>query len=108
VAILLDQNPSPRLVPLLSDVLPGLESVYDRDLVGASDPVLFEWARRSGIVAIITADRDLVRIAERLGPPPKIIRIDRCDFPSRVIARLFDGKPCASTTFCRRPGLCCN
>jgi predicted nuclease of predicted toxin-antitoxin system len=88
VAILLDQNLSPRLVRMLDDVLSGLESVYDHNLVGTSDPVLFDWARHSAVEAIITADRDLVRIVERLGPPPKIIRIDRCDFPSRVVARL--------------------
>lgn len=32
--------------------------------------------------------RDLVHLAERIGPPPKVIRIERCDFPSKIIEQL--------------------
>jgi predicted nuclease of predicted toxin-antitoxin system len=88
VRILLDQNLSPKLIRRLADVLPGLESVYDHDLTGSSDPFIFEWARRAEFSALISADRDLVRLAERLGPPPRVIRIERCDFPSRTIGLL--------------------
>ena len=88
MAILLDQNLSPKLIPMLADVLPGLESVYDHDLVGASDPVLFDWARRTEIVAIVTADRDLVWFVVCFGLSFLFFWIDRCDFPSRVVARL--------------------
>ena len=63
--ILLDQNLSPRLVPQLIDVLPELESVYDHDLTGASDPSIFQWARGSGFSALISADRDFVHLVER-------------------------------------------
>ena len=86
--ILLDQNLSPRLILRLADILPGLESVYDHQLTGSSDPKIFEWARRSGVAAVVSADRDFVHLAERLGPPPKVIRIERCDFPSRIIEAL--------------------
>jgi predicted nuclease of predicted toxin-antitoxin system len=86
--ILLDQNLSPRLIRRLADILPGLESVYDHDLTAASDPFLFEWSRTMGFAALISADRDFVLLAERLGPPPKIIRIERCDFPSGAIEKL--------------------
>ena len=86
--ILLDQNLSPRLIRKLADVLPGLESVYDHDLTGASDPAIFAWARRLEFSALVSADRDFVHIAERVGPPPKVIRIERCDFPSRILEQL--------------------
>jgi predicted nuclease of predicted toxin-antitoxin system len=88
VRILLDQNLSPKLNRRLADVLPGLESVYDHDLTGASDPFIFEWARRSGFSALVSTDRDFVRLVERIGPPPKVIRIERCDFPSKIIELL--------------------
>jgi predicted nuclease of predicted toxin-antitoxin system len=88
VRILLDQNLSPKLIGRLIDILPGLESVYDHDLVGASDPVIFDWARRESFAALISADRDFVHLAEQHGPPPKVIRIERCDFPSRVIEQV--------------------
>ncbi len=86
--ILLDQNLSPKLIRALEDVLPGLESVYDHGLIGASDPEIFAWASEFGFAAIVSADLDFIHLAERIGPPPKVIRIERCDFPSNLIAFL--------------------
>ena len=86
--VLLDQNLSPKLIRKLADILPGLESVYDHDLIGSSDRFIFEWARRAEFSALVSTDRDLVQLAERFGPPPKVIRIERCDFPSRTIELL--------------------
>jgi predicted nuclease of predicted toxin-antitoxin system len=88
VRILLDQNLSPKLIRKLADILPGLESVYESGLTGSSDPLIFEWARQSGVSALVSTDRDFIDLAERLGPPPKVIRIERCDFPSRTIELL--------------------
>jgi predicted nuclease of predicted toxin-antitoxin system len=81
VRILLDQNLSPKLIQPLADVISGLESVYDPDLIGASDPLIFDWSRQANFAAVISTDRDLVDLVERIGPPPKVIRIERCDFP---------------------------
>ncbi len=86
--ILLDQNLSPKLIRKLADIIPGLESVYDHNLVAASDPSVFAWARKAEFAAEVSADRDFVHLAERLGPPPKVIRIERCDFPAKVIEQL--------------------
>ncbi len=86
--ILLDQNLSPKLVYRLADLPPGLESVYDHELTGTSDSVIFEWARSRELTAIVSADRDFVRLAEQMGPPPKVVRIEQCDFPSRIIEQL--------------------
>lgn len=86
--ILLDQNLSPKLVRRLADLFTGLESVYDHELIGASDPFIFDWARRLGVTALVSADRDFVHLAERVGPPPKVIRIERCDFASVIIEQL--------------------
>jgi predicted nuclease of predicted toxin-antitoxin system len=88
VRLLLDQNLSPKLVQKLADLLPGLESAYDHELIGASDPVIFEWARQRNSSALMSTDRDFVHLAERLGPPPKVIRIEQCDFPSAIIEQL--------------------
>lgn len=72
----------------MADIIPGLETVYDHDLAGASDPLIFDWARNAEFAAVISTDRDFVQLATRLGPPPKVIRIERCDFPARVIEQL--------------------
>jgi predicted nuclease of predicted toxin-antitoxin system len=83
VRVLLDQNLSPKLIGRLADLIPGLESVYDHALTGASDPAIFEWARSNEFTALISTDRDFVHFVDRAGPPPKIIRIEQCDFPSQ-------------------------
>ena len=86
--VLLDQNLSPKLIQKLADVFPELESVYDHGLIDSSDSFIFDWARRAEVSAVISADRDFVRLAERFGSPPKAILIDRCDFPSRIVEQL--------------------
>lgn len=87
--ILLDQNLSPKLIRRLADLLPSLESVYDHGLVGASDPFIFHWARQSGFAAVVSTDRDFLALVNALGTPPKVIRIERCDYPSAVLERVF-------------------
>jgi predicted nuclease of predicted toxin-antitoxin system len=37
---------------------------------------------------VVSTDRDFVHLVERLGPPPKVIRIERCDFRAKVIGQL--------------------
>jgi predicted nuclease of predicted toxin-antitoxin system len=37
---------------------------------------------------VITADADFVALVNRRGPPPKLIHIERCDFPFHVIEEL--------------------
>ena len=81
--ILLDQNLSPRLIRKLADVIPGLESVYEHDLVGASEPFIFDWTRKMQFSAVISTDLDFVNLAERLNPPPKIIRSNDAVFLRR-------------------------
>jgi predicted nuclease of predicted toxin-antitoxin system len=88
VRVLLDQNLSPKLVRRLADLFPGLESVYDHGLTGASDTFIFDWARQLEFSALISTDHDFIQLAERLGPPPKVIRIERCDFASAIIEHL--------------------
>jgi len=86
--ILLDQNLSPKLIRRLTDLFPGLESVYDHQLTGASDPFIFNWARQFEFSALISTDLDFVRLAERLGAPPKVVRIEHCDFPTGKVEQL--------------------
>ena len=86
--ILLDQNLSPKLVRRLADLFPSLESAYEHGLTAATDTAIFSWARESGFAAVISADLDFVNLVGKIGSPPKVIRIEHCDFPSRVIEGL--------------------
>ncbi|MBK7929599.1 MAG: DUF5615 family PIN-like protein [Bryobacterales bacterium] len=101
--ILLDQNLSPKLIRRLAHELPGLESVYEHNLTGESDPVIFQWARRAGFDALISSDLDLVHLVTQVGPPPKVIHIVRCDFRLALIEELLRREAQAIQAFLSSP-----
>ena len=65
--ILLDQNLSPQLIRKLADVIPGLETVYNLDLVAEPESHIFHWARNAEFVAVVSTDLDFVHLAGCLG-----------------------------------------
>ena len=85
--LLLDENLSPRLIPKLLSLFAGLTHVRDVGLKQADDQIIWEWAK-ANVYTIITADADFVALSQRLGWPPKVIQIEHCDFPFRVIEDL--------------------
>jgi predicted nuclease of predicted toxin-antitoxin system len=50
----------------------------------ADDREIWEWARDDNHT-LVTTDSDFVAMVTPNGPPPKVIHIERCDFPfSRI------------------------
>lgn len=102
MSLLLDENLSPRLVTRLLSLFPGLTHVRDVGLKQASDEQIWTWAKENGY-SVVTADTDFVALSNRLGWPPKVVHVEHCDFPFRVIEQLlrhnairiaeFDGDP---------------
>ena len=82
--LLLDENLSPRLVNRLNLLFPGLTHARDVALKQADDQQIWDWARNNAF-AIITTDSDFVALAQRHGWPPKVVHLEQCDFPLRVI-----------------------
>ena len=82
--LLLDENLSPRLVQRLGSLFPCLTHVRDVGLARAADEIIWGWAKANGF-AVITTDSDFVALSKRLGWPPKILHLEQCDFPLRVI-----------------------
>jgi predicted nuclease of predicted toxin-antitoxin system len=87
LSLLLDENLSPRLTVRLASLFPGLIHVRDVGLKQAGDEEIWDWARENNHT-VITADADFVALVNRRGPPPKLIHIERCDFPFQVIEEL--------------------
>jgi predicted nuclease of predicted toxin-antitoxin system len=87
VRLLLDENLSPRLVTRLLSLFAGLTHVRDVGLRQADDKSIWDWAKANNY-AVITTDADFVGLSQRLGWPPKVIHIEECDFPFRVIEDL--------------------
>ena len=87
MSLLLNENLSPRLVKRLSALFPGLTHVRDVGLKQAADERIWTWARENAST-VVTADTDFVELSNRLGWPPKVVHLERCDFPFLVIEEL--------------------
>jgi len=70
--LLLDQNLSPRLVLLLTDVFPGSLHVRDVSLASAEDVSVWEYAKRNQL-AIVSKDADFRQLSFLHGFPPKVV-----------------------------------
>ena len=86
--ILVDENLPPRLTERLADLFPEMHHVRDLALESKPDPDIWRFAHDNQYEAILTADIDFQNKVLELGAPPKVIRIDRCDFSAREIALL--------------------
>lgn len=71
---LFDQNLSRRLKQLLQDIYP--DSIHVQDIGLDSNPDIHVWEHaESENLVIVTKDSDFVELSERLGHPPKVIRL---------------------------------
>ena len=85
--LLLDKNLSRRLVARLEDLFSGSSHVTEANLLRAPDRSIWEYAKANGF-AIVTADADFYELATTLGPPPKVIWLRGCDYPTSAAERL--------------------
>lgn len=85
--LLLDENLSPRLIPRLLELYGEIAHVRDVGLRQADDRSIWTWAKTNEY-AVITTDSDFVAMSQRFGFPPRVIHIEQCDFPFRVIEDL--------------------
>ncbi len=72
--LLLDENLSRRLVPLLQQSFPGTSHVSLVGLERADDNAVWDFARENGFV-VVSKDDDFHGISALRGHPPKVIRI---------------------------------
>ena len=91
-ALLLDENLSERLLPLLSDRFPCSTHVRMVGLGGASDTVIWEWASQQRMM-LVTKDEDFLDLSVARGVPPKVVCL--------AIGN-------ASNAATPRPGFCCS
>ena len=103
MSLLLDENISPRLIQRLELLFPGMTHVRDVGLKEASDSQIWAWAKQNRFT-VLTADADFVELSQRLGCPPKVIHLLRCDFPFRVIEELLRGNAIRISEFEKSAG----
>jgi predicted nuclease of predicted toxin-antitoxin system len=72
--LLFDQNLSPQLVRLLSDVYPDCSHVHDLGMDRSSDTEVWNYAAEHGYT-IVSKDADFHQRSLLLGAPPRVIWI---------------------------------
>jgi predicted nuclease of predicted toxin-antitoxin system len=78
--LLFDANLSSKLVGRLAELFPDSVHVFDTGLAQfTSDYAIWEYAKNNGFV-IVTADSDFLDIAEERGVPPKVVRLENCNY----------------------------
>ena len=84
--LLLDENLSRRLVRRIEDLFPGSKHVNSEGLMRAP-AALWAYARRNGFI-LVSVDSDFYQLAITLGPPPKVIWLKGCDYPTAAVEKL--------------------
>jgi predicted nuclease of predicted toxin-antitoxin system len=78
--LLFDANLSPKLVGRLAELFPNSVHVFDTGLARfTSDEDIWDYAAAHGFV-IVTADSDFLELAAVRGTPPKVVRLENCNY----------------------------
>ena len=85
--LLFDENLSRRLVARIADLFPASTHVVHEGLLQASDRAVWEHDKANQFT-IVTADADFYELAITLGPPPKVIWLRGCDYPTATAEQL--------------------
>ena len=85
--LLLDQNISRKLIPLLRVEFPDTAYVADIGLAQATDRQIWEYASQNDYV-IVSKDSDFRQLAFLLGPPPKAVWLNVGNVSSTTILEI--------------------
>lgn len=100
--LLLDENLSRRLVRRIEDLFAGSVHVSSEGLLRAADSEIWAYAKRYDF-SVVTADADFYELATTLGPPPKVVWLRGCDYPTAVAEELIRNQAIRITEFLRDP-----
>jgi predicted nuclease of predicted toxin-antitoxin system len=86
--LLFDANLSPKLVDRLAELFPDSLHVFDTGLARFTpDEAIWEYARANGFT-IVTTDADFLGLANTRGEPPKVVRIENCNYRTSQVEDL--------------------
>jgi predicted nuclease of predicted toxin-antitoxin system len=85
--LLFDENLSPKLVRLLSDLFPASAHVRDVGLASASDPIVWRYAIEHDLI-ITSKDEDFHHLSFLRGAPPKVIGIHTGNCSTKLVVAL--------------------
>jgi predicted nuclease of predicted toxin-antitoxin system len=75
------------LVSRIADLFSGSSHVIFENLLQTPDVDVWKYARANDFT-IVTADGDFYELAATFGPPPKVIWLRGCDYPTVIAERI--------------------
>ncbi len=96
--LLLDENLSPRLIDVLEPEYPGSAHVHAVGLRGATDEVIWNYAREQSF-AIVSKDNDFRQLSFVRGTPPKVIWLSVGNAATDAILRFLKSQHAIILTF---------
>jgi len=96
--LLLDQNISFKLVPILDVAFPGSKHVSDFGLTGDDDEAIWTCALNNDF-AILSKDSDFFHRSILRGHPPKVIQLRVGNCSTQFISKLLDREESVIKTF---------
>ena len=90
--LLVDQNISHRLLPLISDTFKDIHHIRNLGLTDANDHDIFMFARENQFDAVVTIDDDFIRLLHLFSIPPKVIWIRTGNCSTSALAELLISK----------------
>lgn len=87
IRLLLDENLSIRLLPVLADRYPDSQHVEVAIGRSATDEAIWSYAQGAGLL-IVTRDEDFQRLSVWRGAPPKVVWIRNGNSSTRAVAEL--------------------
>ncbi len=100
--LLLDENLSKRIVPRIADLIQDSAHLAIVGLLQSPDTAVWSYAKANGF-SIVTADADFYELATTLGPPPKVIWLRGCDYPTAVTEELIRSQAIRIADFLEEP-----
>ena len=88
--ILIDQNISFRIIPLLALHFPAIDHVKSFDMEHSNDFEIYMFARNKKFLAILTLDEDFNHLQLMHATPPKIIWIRGKNSTTAVLANIIN------------------
>jgi predicted nuclease of predicted toxin-antitoxin system len=86
--LLFDANLSPKLVDRLAELFPDSCHVFQTGMARfTSDEAIWEYARANGFT-IVTADFDFLDLSDSRGAPPKVVRLENCNYRTSQVESL--------------------
>ena len=85
--LLLDENISRRLLPILAASFPGSSHVVLEGLGQASDAEVWQFAKQHGFV-VVTKDEDFTALSSLYGRPPCVVKLSVGNCDNDQVARM--------------------